>query len=78
VGIHRRYRDGDEFVAAMGELDDAVRAFLALALTSVGRKREAVSIALTAPAAHLPRYTARSRATRASWPERSRRPAPAP
>jgi Tetratrico peptide repeat len=49
-------RDGDEFIAAMGELDDAVRAFLALALTSVGRKREAVSIALTAPAAHFPRY----------------------
>ena len=55
-------RDADEFVTAMGELvdelppDDAVRAFLALALTSVGREREAVSIALTALAAHLPRY----------------------
>ena len=38
------------------DLDDAVRAFLALALTSVGRDREAVSLALTALAAHLPRY----------------------
>ena len=38
------------------ELDDAVRAFLALALTDVGREREAVSHALTALAPHLPRY----------------------
>jgi tetratricopeptide (TPR) repeat protein len=38
------------------ELDDAVRAFLALALTSVGRDREAVSTALTALAPHLTRY----------------------
>jgi hypothetical protein len=38
------------------ELDDAVRAFLALALTSVGREREAVSVALTALAPHLARY----------------------
>src|SRR6266702_413746 len=38
------------------ELDDAVRAFLALALTSVGRERDAVSIALTALAPHLTRY----------------------
>jgi Tetratrico peptide repeat len=37
-------------------LDDAVRAFLALALTDVGREREAVSVALTALAPHLPRY----------------------
>jgi hypothetical protein len=38
------------------DLDDAVRAFLALALTSVGRDREAVSMALTALAPHLTRY----------------------
>jgi len=38
------------------DLDDAVRAFLALALTSVGREREAVSMALTALAPHLARY----------------------
>jgi hypothetical protein len=37
-------------------LDDAVTAFLALALTDVGRDREAVSIALEALAPHLPRY----------------------
>ncbi|WP_026184444.1 tetratricopeptide repeat protein [Salinispora vitiensis] len=38
------------------ELDDAVAAFLALALTDVGREREAVSLALGALAKHLPRY----------------------
>jgi len=38
------------------ELDDAVRAFLALALTSVGREREGVAMALTALAPHLTRY----------------------
>lgn len=37
-------------------LDDALRAFLALALTDVGREREAVSLALGALAPHLPRY----------------------
>ncbi len=37
-------------------LDDAVRAFLALALADVGREREAVSLALTALGPHLPRY----------------------
>jgi hypothetical protein len=37
-------------------LDDAVEAFLALALVDVGREREAVSIALTALAGHLSRY----------------------
>ena len=42
--------------AGSDELDDAVRAFLALALTGVGRDREAVSHALTALAPHLPRY----------------------
>jgi hypothetical protein len=45
-----------ELEAGSDDLDDAVRAFLALALTSVGREREAVSLALTALAAHLPRY----------------------
>ena len=45
-----------ELDAGSDDLDDAVRAFLALALTSVGRDREAVSVALTALAAHLPRY----------------------
>lgn len=37
-------------------LDDAVSAFLALALTDSGREQEAVSVALTALAPHLPRY----------------------
>jgi hypothetical protein len=37
-------------------LDDAVRATLALALTDVGREREAVSLAVGALARHLPRY----------------------
>jgi tetratricopeptide repeat protein len=45
-----------ELDAGSDELDDAVRAFLALALTSVGREREAVSVALTALAPHLTRY----------------------
>jgi len=39
-----------------GPLDDAVSAFLALALVDSGREREAVSVALTALAPHLPRY----------------------
>jgi tetratricopeptide (TPR) repeat protein len=38
------------------ELDDAVSAFLALALVSAGRDREAVSVVLGALAPHLPRY----------------------
>ncbi len=37
-------------------LDDAVSAFLALALVDTGREREAVSLALTALSRHLPRY----------------------
>jgi hypothetical protein len=37
-------------------LDDAVTAFLALALVDVGREREAASMTLTALARHLPRY----------------------
>src|SRR6478609_410759 len=39
------------------ELDDELAAFLALALTSAGREREAVAVALTALAPHLSRYT---------------------
>jgi tetratricopeptide (TPR) repeat protein len=42
--------------ARSDQLDDAVRAFLALALADVGRNREALSIALAALAPHLPRY----------------------
>jgi tetratricopeptide (TPR) repeat protein len=38
------------------ELDDAVSAFLALALADCGREREAVSVALLALGPHLPRY----------------------
>jgi tetratricopeptide (TPR) repeat protein len=38
------------------ELDDAVSAFLALALVDTGREREAVALALAALAPHLPRY----------------------
>ena len=37
-------------------LDDAVTAFLALALTDVGREREAAAMTLAALARHLPRY----------------------
>ncbi|QQN77773.1 MULTISPECIES: tetratricopeptide repeat protein [Streptomyces] len=51
-----------ELAAGSDHLDDAVRATLALALTGVGREREAVSVALTALAPHLPRYQ-RSMAT---------------
>jgi len=45
-----------EMDAGSDHLDDAVRGFLALALTDVGREREAVSLALGALAPHLPRY----------------------
>jgi Tetratrico peptide repeat len=45
-----------ELEAGSDHLDDAVRAFLALALVDVGREREAVSLALAAVAPHLPRY----------------------
>lgn len=37
-------------------LDDALAAFLALTLVDVGREREALTVALTALAPHLPRY----------------------
>jgi len=42
--------------AGSDELDDAVSAFLALALVDTGREREAVSLALTALSRHLTRY----------------------
>lgn len=45
-----------ELGAAADELDDAVRAFLALALADSGREREAVAVALTALAHRLPEY----------------------
>ena len=60
----RNIGEADESVALLtaelarepDELDDAVRAFLALALADVGREREALSHALTALAPHLARY----------------------
>ena len=42
--------------AVSDELDDAVTAFLALALTDLGRDREAASLALDALSRHLPQY----------------------
>ena len=45
-----------ELAAGSDHLDDAVRGFLALALVDVGREREAVSLALSSLAPHLPRY----------------------
>ena len=45
-----------ERTAGSDNLDDAVVAFLALALAEAGREREALSIALIALAPHLPRY----------------------
>jgi thioredoxin-like negative regulator of GroEL len=45
-----------ELDADSDPLDDAVRAFLALALVDTGQEREAVSVALAALAPHLPRY----------------------
>jgi tetratricopeptide (TPR) repeat protein len=43
--------------AARDELDDAVAAFLALALADAGRAREATGVALAALAPHLTEYT---------------------
>ena len=45
-----------ELDAAHDDLDGAVRATLALALTDVGREREAVAVAVGALAEYLPRY----------------------
>ena len=46
----------EERQAQSDHLDDAVAAFLALALVDTGNEREAASLALTALARHLPRY----------------------
>ncbi|MFF8968198.1 tetratricopeptide repeat protein [Streptomyces sp. NPDC014995] len=45
-----------ELDAPSDELDDAVRATLALCLSSLGRDREGLALVLEALAAHLPRY----------------------
>ncbi|MET9565616.1 MULTISPECIES: tetratricopeptide repeat protein [Streptomyces] len=45
-----------ELVGVSDELDDAVRATLALCLASLGREREGLSLVLGALAPHLPRY----------------------
>lgn len=45
-----------ELDAPSDELDDAVRATLALCLSSLGRDREGLSLVLCALAPHLPRY----------------------
>ncbi len=42
--------------APSDELDDAVRATLALCLANLGREREGLSLVLGALAPHLPRY----------------------
>jgi Tetratrico peptide repeat len=47
---------GAEIDAGSDDLDDAVLAFLALALVDTGREREAVSVTLAALAPHLPQY----------------------
>ncbi|MFI6045841.1 tetratricopeptide repeat protein [Nocardia sp. NPDC051321] len=46
----------EELAARSDELDDAVRAFLALCLSTLGRDREAFALVLSALASHLPRY----------------------
>ncbi len=45
-----------ELLAPSDELDDAVRAALALCLSSMGRDREGLALVLGALAPHLPRY----------------------
>ncbi|MEV6755776.1 tetratricopeptide repeat protein [Streptomyces sp. NPDC051214] len=45
-----------ELDAPSDELDDAVRATLALCLASLGREREGLALVLGALAPHLPRY----------------------
>ena len=42
--------------AVSDDLDDAVSAFLALALADIGREREALALALTALSGHMTRY----------------------
>ncbi|HEY2637777.1 MAG TPA: tetratricopeptide repeat protein, partial [Solirubrobacteraceae bacterium] len=51
VALLRAERD-----AGPDQLDDAVAAFLALALADTGREREGLSLVLEALAPHLPRY----------------------
>jgi Tetratrico peptide repeat len=51
VAVLRAERDNGS-----DELDDAVSAFLALALVDSGHEREALSLALTALSRHLPMY----------------------
>ena len=45
-----------ELTRESSDLDDAVRAVLALAYSSAGRDREGLALVLEALAAHLPRY----------------------
>jgi hypothetical protein len=45
-----------ELEAPSDELDEAVRAFLALALVDLGRERQAVAVSLAALSRYLPRY----------------------
>lgn len=45
-----------EQAAGSDDLDDAVSAFLALALVDTGRERDAVALALTALSGHMTRY----------------------
>ena len=45
-----------EMARGSDPLDDAVRAFLALAYADVGREREGLALVIEALAAHLPRY----------------------
>ncbi|MFI7386763.1 tetratricopeptide repeat protein [Streptomyces sp. NPDC049813] len=45
-----------ELTAPSDDLDDAVRACLALCLSSLGRDREGLALVLEALAPHLPRY----------------------
>lgn len=58
LGQARRAADllTEELRAPSDELDQAVRAFLALALVDLGREREAVAVSLTALSHYLPRY----------------------
>ena len=46
----------EELTQPSDELDEAVRAFLALALADLGREREALSLSLAALSRYLPRY----------------------
>ncbi len=69
-----------ELDAGSDRLDDAVRAFLALALVDTGREREAVSLALAALAHTYPATSTRWPTTQdCSWtrsPDACRRPTP--